>query len=209
MAASSIRRTALVACMTALVLTLGGTAAWTWTSNAGQARAQSGPDLPILNAVPDFSLVDQQGTPVGSKDLKGKVWVASLLDTHCEKSCETVSESLAYLCRRFRGEANVRLLSFAVDPANDTPEVLARYLERFEVSSERWCFATGSTEIIQAFAREGLRLGTPDEPLAHSTLLVLVDSNRRIRGYYDGTDRAQVRRLARDIAQLAEQKVRD
>ena len=100
---------------------------------------------------------------------------------------------------------DVRLVSFSVDPARDTPPVLAEYATRYRAQPGRWFFLTGDVKTLDALDRRAFMLGNVDGSLEHSTRFVLVDRHGRIRGYYGTSEDdptahliADIRRLARD-----------
>jgi protein SCO1/2 len=109
-------------------------------------------------------------------------------------------------------EAEVRLVSFSVDPETDTPDVLKSYARRYSQEGKPWNFLTGSRPTIERLARESFRLGVGPkqedggvEPITHSNRMVLVDRQLRIRGYYTGTEEASIPQLLKDVARLVEQ----
>jgi cytochrome oxidase Cu insertion factor (SCO1/SenC/PrrC family) len=108
---------------------------------------------------------------------------------------------------------DVQFVSFTVDPAHDTPEVLARYAATFR-ADEGWRFVTGPAKDVYALSVAGFKLAAMevppgeqaaggDGPFLHSSKFVLVDGAGVIRGYYDSTDEAAMRTLAADAAALA------
>jgi protein SCO1/2 len=93
-----------------------------------------------------------------------------------------------------------------VDPVHDTPEALTAYAARAR-ARDGWLFLTGSREVLAALLRDGFHVayadgGPPSTPITHSDRFVLVDRALRIRGYYHGTDEADLRRLTRDARAL-------
>ena len=118
---------------------------------------------------------------------------------------------MARLRREVPGE--VAFVSFTVDPANDTPEVLARYAANFKADA-RWRFVTGPQKDLYTLSTDGFKLaamevpaaqqkpGEGDGPFLHSAKFVLVDGGGEIRGYYDSTDEDEMRKLAADIARI-------
>lgn len=121
-----------------------------------------GPDLPRLGEVPAFTLVERSGHPVTRADLLGKVWIANFIYTRCPSECPLMSHAMARLQDTFAAERDVRLVSMTVDPAYDTPEVLARYAQRFAAHPQRWLFLTGEKATLSRLAREGFHLGAVD-----------------------------------------------
>lgn len=91
--------------------------------------------------VGDFTLTDQDGRTVRPSDpaLAGKVWIASFIFTHCTGPCPQVTATMARLQGEFADRPDVRLLTFTVDPENDTPEVLKKYAARFGADPKHGC----------------------------------------------------------------------
>lgn len=160
------------------------------------AACQNPAPLPILGRVPDFALTAQNGKPFGKKDVDGKVWVADFIYTTCTGPCPMMTSKM----RRIQSSIpQLLLLSFSVDPAHDTPEVLAGYASQFHVRPN-WFFLTGSAETLQMLSREAFKLS--DLGLIHSTRFVLVDRQSRIRGYYGTAEDSAIPKLLADIRLL-------
>lgn len=164
--------------------------------------------LPVLGTIPDFTLTERSGEPVGAKDLAGDVWVADFIFTRCPDVCPALSARMAALRKQLAaaGGEPVTMVSISVDPGHDTPEVLAAYAGRFGAGTD-WLFLTGPRPAIETLLRDGFKVafadgGPPTAPITHSDRFVLVDRALRVRGYYHGTDQADVRQLAADIATL-------
>ncbi len=162
---------------------------------------------PVLQSVSDFRLVDQTGAPFGSEELAGRVWVANFVFTTCPSVCPMLTQQMANLDRRLQArDLDVRLVSFSVDPENDTPEVLRAYAARHGADATRWRFLTGPREAVKAAVEGGLRMRmgereAPGGDIAHGMHFVLVDGQGRLRGFYrsDGDGMAD---LERDVATL-------
>ena len=87
--------------------------------------------LPHFSAVPAFSLIERSGKTVTNRDLEGKIWVADFIFTTCPGPCPILSANMARLQSKIAGDDRVQLVSFTVDPQDDTPAVLAAYADRF------------------------------------------------------------------------------
>jgi len=163
--------------------------------------------LPVLGTVPPFTLVERAGTSMGAAELAGAVWIADFVFTRCPDVCPALTSRMAGLQRTLPPGADpVRLVSFSVDPAHDTPEVLRDYAARAG-AADAWLFLTGPREAMAALLRDGFKVawaddGPPSAPITHSDRFVLVDRALRIRGYYHGSDPEDVARLARDAVRL-------
>jgi cytochrome oxidase Cu insertion factor (SCO1/SenC/PrrC family) len=162
--------------------------------------------LPEYSAVPEFKLTERSGREVSREDLAGQVWIADFIFTHCAGICPTMSANMRKLQDRLPKE--IRLVSFSVDPYNDTPEVLTEYANRYGADRERWLFLSGDPKAVQELSVGGFKLaldpsgGTETEPITHSSRFVLVDRNGRIRGYYGTEDAGALDRLTADAKKL-------
>jgi len=169
--------------------------------------------LPVLGTVPAFSLTERSGRPLAAADLAGHVWVADFIFTRCPDVCPALTTRMADLQQQLGGTADpVRLVSFSVDPAHDTPDVLTDYAGRAG-AREAWLFVTGARDAVARLLRDGFHVayaddGPPSAPITHSDRFVLVDRELRIRGYYHGSDRDDLARLARDAAALRDARAR-
>ncbi len=160
--------------------------------------------LPELGTIPSFVLTNQNGQPFGSAQLQGKIWIADFVYTTCPGPCPMISSRMGELQKPLR-DTSVRLVSFSVDPAHDTPEVLRGYAEKLNAQPDRWEFLTGDKGTIYRLSRDGFKLAAgaaADGQPVHSTRMILVDRAGQIRGYYDATEADAVTRLLADVAHL-------
>lgn len=169
-------------------------------------------DLSVIAEVPEFSLVDQTGRPVTLADLEGEPWVANFIFTTCKGPCPLMTSRMSELSTKLTRAENVRLVSFTVDPENDTPEVLAAYGAQVKADPEQWQFLTGPPEAVRNLIQSGFLLplgeGKEGEPL-HSTRFVVVDADGNIRNFREGMDPEVVPKLMLDVGGLLrEQKTR-
>ncbi|MEQ9563042.1 MAG: SCO family protein, partial [Woeseiaceae bacterium] len=115
--------------------------------------------VPILNRVPDFSMVDQRGTEISSVDLYGHIWIANLMSTQCKDACVAklnVMRTLQGSLREFNNWEHIRLISIGVDPDNDTSESLADYIIENDLDTTQWHFLSGTRSSIQRLSEGGL-----------------------------------------------------
>jgi protein SCO1/2 len=169
-----------------------------------------GPAPPRLGALPAFQLTERSGRPLSLADLRGRPWVADFIFTQCGGACPAMTARMARLRREV--PADVPFVSFTVDPAHDTPEVLSRYAATFR-ADESWRFVTGGQKELYELSVGGFKLAAMevpageraaggDGPFLHSSKFVLVDAEGVIRGYYDSTDEEALRTLVADAAAL-------
>ena len=161
---------------------------------------------PVLGAIPDFSLTERSGSVVHAADLDGSVWIAGFIFTRCPDVCPALTARMADLQKALAGSPAIHLVSISVDPTHDTPEVLRGYAERAGAKDD-WLFLTGPRDQVAALLKDGFKVAFADDgpaeaPITHSDRLVLVDGERRIRGYYHGREAEDLARLRRDAETL-------
>lgn len=160
------------------------------------------PELNIYGQVNDFELVNSDGVKFGLKDLKGKVWVADFFFTTCSNLCPMMTAHMSRLYKVFQPYPQVRLVSFSVNPENDSPEVLKAYAKKFNADTNRWVFLTGPREDITNVVVNSFKMGDIHEPIFHSSYFTLVDKQGRIRGYYDSTEPKNIDKVVSDLKLL-------
>ena len=158
--------------------------------------------LPNLGQIPQFDLTSSTGQPFDSHNLDGHIWVANFIYTTCDGPCPMMSHQMRGIQNSTNGTPQLKLVSFTVDPAHDTPPVLAKYASHFKADPERWYFLTGEMGRLNELGVGAFRLNSVDGSLSHSTRFVLVDGKRRIRGYYLSNDDGFPKKLLHDIRQL-------
>lgn len=158
----------------------------------------------VFHTVQDFSFINQDGKTVTQKDFDGSVYVTDFFFTTCHTICPVMSTQMEYLAEKFKGSNEVKFLSHTVDPDVDTVEQLKRYAEQHNANTAQWMLVTGDKKALYDIARTSYMLdasvgdGGPDD-FIHTQNFALVDKNKYIRGYYDGTDTTDIKRLAKDI----------
>ena len=162
--------------------------------------------LPVLGEIPQFDLVLQTGQPFDSKSLDGHIWIADFIYTTCDGPCPMMSHQMRGFQSATESTPDVRLVSFTVDPAKDTPAVLAKYATFFKADTSRWFFLTGDIARLNDLGLKAFRLNSVDGSLSHSTRFALVDGRRRIRGFYISSDDDLKARLLHDLHQLQREK---
>ncbi len=201
--ARSFKSIAWLAFLIALPLV---TAALLFGLRQAQVRAHGERVLRELGSVPEFRLTNQNSQPFGSAELAGKIWIADFVFTQCPGPCPIISSRMAEMQRPLEN-SDVHLVSFSVDPENDTPAVLKDYAERLKARPGRWDFLTGPRAEIYALIQRGFHLAASDGaeetgfPI-HSTNAALVDRKGVIRGYYDMTAPDGVTTLLADTSHL-------
>lgn len=149
------------------------------------------PELPIISQVPEFELISENGQRFGSKDLKGRVYLANFVFARCPSVCPKMLGELEKIQKRVRGTGKkVAIVSFTVDPENDNEKVLFDLARKHKANPFTWTFLTGSDkEAMFKLYRDGFKVGVEQDPknmfdIAHTEKIVLVDGDNRVRGFY-------------------------
>src|SRR6516225_7198554 len=158
-------------------------------------------DLPFLGQVPAFEMTAQDGKPFRSESLANHVWVADFIFTNCPGPCPRMSSQMRQV-QTALAVNDVRLVSFTIDPARDTPEALSAYALRYTARPGIWYFLTGPVESLRHLDRDVFHLGDIDGTLQHSTRFVLMDRKSRVRGYYLTSEPDAIDRLISDAKSL-------
>ena len=162
-----------------------------------------------------FELTDQSNNTFGSKELKGKVYVAEYFFTTCGTICPIMNSQMQRVQEKFAGNKDFNIVSMTVDPEHDTPEVLMDYAKNHGAKNDQWHFLTGKKEKLYSLARRSFFLlkpaavvnqGDVGSDFIHTNYFVLVDQNSQIRGYYDGTDEHTVTTMIEDVEILLKEK---
>ena len=170
------------------------------------------PQLGDLGEVGAFTLTDERSQPFSEAALRGHVTIVSFLFTRCDTICPVTTMKMARLQdKTFDVGAAVKLASFSVDPAYDTPARLAAYAQRYQADPARWRFVTGPVEpmrrlvegpFMNSMMNEGLTpSGAP--AISHSGYFLLVDGNGHLRGAYDSNEIQRLDEMIRDARYLA------
>lgn len=172
-------------------------------------------DLPLIATVPEFSFTAENNQPFGSKELKGKVYIANFAFTSCPTECPALLGKVQLVQHRMRGVIDrAAIVTFTVDPQNDTPAVLHAKAREMKANPYVWRFVTAPIADVKKLLIDGFKVPVGDKEktaatdvydVAHSNKLVLVDQDGVIRGYYD-TDKPGINQLMIDTGLLINRK---
>ncbi len=160
----------------------------------------------VFPKVPDFLFVDQDSQKITNATFEGKAYVADFFFIHCPTICPKVKAQAKRIYDKFAAEPNLLLLSHSIDTKHDTVAALKSYAQRIGIDAQRWHLVTGDHDSIYNIANSYFSVAkvNPDAPggFDHSGRLILVDKNRHVRAFCDGTDAADVTRFMEDIERL-------
>jgi len=162
------------------------------------------------HTIDNFSFTNQNGKTITQKDYEGKIYIADFFFTTCQSICPKMTNNMAWLQSKIKDNPKIKLLSFSVTPDIDSVSVLKKYALEKGVIDSKWNLLTGDKKDIYYLARKSflvVKTGKPEElyDMVHTENFVLVDSKKRIRGFYDGTNLDQpTKDGVKNVTQLLE-----
>ena len=162
----------------------------------------------VFHTIQPFSFVNQYHDTITEKTINNTIYVADFFFTTCPTICPKMTANLSEIQTAFANNPKVKLLSHTVFPETDSVPVLKAYAIEHKVDDSKWNLVTGDKKEIYTMARKSylaVKLGKPSElyDMVHTENFVLVDTKKRVRGFYDGTNKEDMKRLIEDITFLA------
>jgi protein SCO1/2 len=159
------------------------------------------------HTISKFSFTNQNGKIITEKDYDGKIYVADFFFTTCQTICPIMTNNMVDVQSTFLNNPKIMLLSHTINPEQDNVSVLKKYAIDKGVIDSKWNLVTGAKRDIFYIARKSyliMKTGKPSEmyDMVHTENLALIDTKKRIRGFYDGTNKEDTKRLIDDIKWL-------
>jgi len=164
-------------------------------------KGKSIPDT-LYHSIGDFNLTDQDGKPVSLKTFDDKIIVVNFFYTNCPTICNQVNQNISKLTAEYVNNKMTRFVTITVDPKRDSVAAIKAYAKKFNANANKWLFLTGDTSTIYPLARKGFLVNALDAgngDFIYSDKIILIDEDRHIRGYYSGTDDAEITRLDNEL----------
>ncbi|MCB0644091.1 MAG: SCO family protein [Phaeodactylibacter sp.] len=160
----------------------------------------------IYHQIPDFEFMDQDSQVITNATFADKLYIVDFFFVSCPTICPIVSKSMLRIHDEFKNEGDLLLLAHTIDVKHDTIPRLKKYAEGLGVSSDKWHFVTGDKEAIYGIADDYFSVAVEDPDVEggfdHSGRLILIDQNRHVRSFCDGTDPESVDRFIEDVRLL-------
>ena len=153
--------------------------------------------------ISDFKLTNQNGKEITQANYKDKIYVADFFFTTCQDICPVMTKNMYQLQEELKNDNEILLLSHTVIPEVDTVEQLKVYAIENNVDDSKWNLLTGDKKQIYELARKSY-LAVEDSnfnefDMIHTENFMLIDKEKQIRGFYDGTNSEEINRLLKDI----------
>lgn len=154
--------------------------------------------------MPDFAFTTQDEDMVSLDDLKGDWWITYMSYTNCRTVCPQTTSNMVRIQEELKEDGlKPRIISFSVDPDNDTPEELRQYAEENGVELDTWSFLTGyEFDTIQHISEEAFHAVLAKgavEQMSHSYMFYLVNPEGEIVKKYDGMAKEGSDELIEDV----------
>ena len=156
--------------------------------------------------IADFSFINQNGDSITSDFYKNKIYVADFFFTTCPTICPIMTDNMTYIQEQTKNQ-DIQLVSFSVTPEIDSVQQLKKYALEKGVDDKKWNLLTGEKKRIYELARKSFLVAKDDGDggkydMIHTENFVLIDKEKRIRGFYDGTNKEEMDILLDDILTL-------
>ena len=153
--------------------------------------------------ISDFELTNQNGQKITQEFYNNKIYVADFFFTTCQDICPIMTKNMFRLQEELKDDNDILFLSHTVIPEVDTVQQLKKYAVENNVDDSKWNLVTGEKKQIYDLARksylavEDAEYGKFD--MIHTENFILIDKQRQIRGFYDGTNDDEIEQLISDI----------
>lgn len=184
---------------------------------SGTHHSRRGKEIPdtLYHAVRPFTMLNSNKDAVTFGPDSG-IAVVSFFYTGNELLEQPINEAMRQIAERFQKNAMVKLYSITVNPEVDNIEKLKSYTSKKFDRYNHWNFLVGDNkDMVANIARKQFLLDVVYDPSAnttpfsHSASIVLLDSHRRIRGYYDALIKQDVDKLIDEITLLLTEEFRN
>jgi protein SCO1/2 len=161
----------------------------------------------IWHKVNNLTFTNQLGKQVSLNDLHGKIIVLDFFFTRCPSICPGLAKSMKRLQDSFlKNDSIVQFISISIDPDHDSVPQLRKFANRYNINHDTWWMVTGNKKDIYDFAINEIKANIADPGVdtafIHTENFFLLDSNRIVRGFYNGFDTVKQAKLVRDIPLL-------
>ena len=160
-----------------------------------------------FHKISNFNLVNQNGNNISQEFYHNKIYVADFFFTTCPSICPIMTNNMLKVQEKIKNDPNVLIVSFSVDPKTDSVAQLKKYAKEKGVDDLKWNLLTGDKKQIYDLARKSFFVAEIDKDsdsndIIHTENFVLVDPDKRIRGFYDGTNLDEIKNLILDLSLL-------
>jgi len=169
----------------------------------------------LYHHLPDFKFVNQQADSVSWKSFRGRIIVLNLFYTRGNNfAVENANKAMRSYVDTYSKNVMIRFVGLSIDPVTDHPPELKTYAEKLKAKAGKWDLLTGDSSQVYNWVNKGLFIDLHQETekgekkFIYSNLIVLLDQQHRIRGYYDATNQEALSKLEDEIKVLVAEELR-
>jgi len=167
----------------------------------------------LYHTVRDFTILNQDSAAFNFPAKTHRIFVVNFFYTRCTVFCATMNEQVNYLAKKYQRNSLLQFVSISVDAAHDSPTTLRSYLQTTGFQSTNWTLLTGPQKEIAELAKQSFLVDVLPDPsqatnIIHSSMLILLDPQKRIRGYYDSLNKEQMEKLDDELKVLINEELR-
>ena len=177
-------------------------------------RGKKVPDT-IYHEVSDFVLVNQNNDTTTLQSWKGKVVLINLFYTSVNSDGAKVAMKAMRGFNALYGENKMmHLASISIDPKDDAVS-LATFAKSLDANAHKWDLLAGDTASVSKLVKQSLLLDALDNStkterkFIYSNKIVLLDTQHRIRGFYEATNQEALSKLDDEIKVLIAEELRN
>jgi protein SCO1/2 len=173
------------------------------------------PKIKPISTVQPFAFPDQEGKTITSKDVEGKVYVATFFFTTCTSVCPRLNNNLKPVYTEFKNEPDFKILSYTCDPSTDSVAKLKWYSDSvLKIEASKWVLLTGNKDSLYAMARHSYMIDDPknevekgETDFLHTQLIALVNKKGEVVKIYDGLKPSEIEQMQVEIKKLLKENI--
>jgi protein SCO1/2 len=168
----------------------------------------------LYHTVRNFSLLNQDSVAFTFPAKTHRIFVVNFFYTRCTVFCATMNQQVHYLAKKYQRNSLLQFVSISVDGAHDSPTALRSYQQTTGFQSTNWTLLTGPQLEVAKLAKQSFLVDVLPDPtqattnIIHSSMLILLDPQKRIRGYYDSLSKEQMEKLDDELKVLINEELR-
>lgn len=163
----------------------------------------------VYHEIPEFRFINQDSQWVTNETFSDVVYISDFFFTSCPSICPKVKKQMLRIYDKYDGDDRVKILSHSIDTRRDSVPRLKLYATNLGIETNRWHMVTGDKDQIFEIANDYFVSALEDSGAPggydHSGRVILVDQERHIRAFCDGTDEQQVTQFMLEIDKLLEE----
>ena len=178
-------------------------------------RGENIPDT-SYHTIADFNLRNQYNDTVSWNTHKGKIVLVNLFHASNRGfAVDFANKAMEGFEKMYDKNKMLHFMSISINPTEDQPETLRKYANLISAKTNKWDLLTGDSAQVYQLIHKGLFLDAiktikdGETKFIYSNMFVLIDSQHRIRGYYEATNNEALSKLDDEIKVLIAEELRN